>query len=129
MRVRFVEDDDECECGDCRDATPKKLPEQAIQAECMRDALAAFQWSCTKKVGQLVVFKRGVYAGLSNFPKDTVFVIAEVFEQPFAFSEDVHSTAFGRKYDVGLLAYDLDVGALWFVMDSRFFEDYNEANA
>ena len=123
MRVRFVDDDDECECGDRHSARPQ-LPVQEIQAECMRDALAAFQWRCTKKVGQLVVFKRGIHAGLSDFPKDTVFVIAEVFEPPLPFSADIHSTAFGRKHDVGLLAYDLDVGALWFVMDSRFFEDY-----
>ena len=118
-----MEDDHEC-CGNCGDKQ-QKLPEQAIQAECMRDALAAFQWSCTKKVGQLVTFKRGIHAGIPELPKDTIFVIAEVFEPPMMCAEDAHSTSFGRKHDLGLLAYDLDVGAIWFCMDSRFFEDYS----
>ena len=128
MRVRFVTEDDmdddhECTCGDCHNEA-QKLPEQAIQAECMKYALAAFQQSCTKEVGQLLVFKRGVHSGLSHFPKDTMFVIAKVFDPPKMCEEDSHNTSFGREHDLGLLAYNKDGSALWICMDSRFFEDY-----
>ena len=135
MRMMFVPGevlDDSCNggCGDCDCEETQKLPEQAIQAECMQHALAAFQWPCTKKIGQILTFKKGIHVGLTDFPKDTIFIIAEVFDPPLDGKEDVHSTSFGRKTDLGLLAYQDDGSALWICMDSRFFEDcIPEANA
>ena len=128
MRMMFVPGeilDDDCDgCGDCQDEGLKKLPDQSIQAECMQHALAAFQWSCTKKVGQLLTFKKGIHVGLTDFPKDTIFIIAEIFDPPHVCTEDTHSTSFGRRHDLGMLAYQDDGSALWICMDSRFFEDY-----
>jgi hypothetical protein len=89
----------------------------------VKDALAAFQRPCTKKVGQLLVFKRGIASGY-DFHEDTIFIIADIFDPPLPCGFDAGGTQYGRGFDIAVLAYEVELGTLWMALDSRFFEDY-----